>query len=75
MIAAGRGEGGAPRPFPWREVMAFGLGVLRLGPDAFWRLTPRELAAAVEGFAGPAAAPAPPGRAELAALMRAFPDG
>ncbi|MEO1399544.1 MAG: phage tail assembly chaperone [Pseudomonadota bacterium] len=27
--------------------MAFGLGILRLPPDAFWAMTPRELAAAM----------------------------
>jgi len=53
-------------------VTAFGLGVLRLAPDAFWAMTPRELAAAADGVAGPA--PARPGRAELAALMARFPD-
>ncbi|MEM9676750.1 MAG: rcc01693 family protein [Pseudomonadota bacterium] len=34
-------------PFPWPQVMTFGLGVLRLSPDQFWALTPRELAAAM----------------------------
>ena len=35
------------KPFPWHEAMGFGLGVLRLAPDQFWRMTPRELACAV----------------------------
>lgn len=52
--------------------MGFGLGALRLSPRDFWRMTPRELAAAMRG-------PAPPSpaadRAGLAALMAAFPDG
>jgi len=52
--------------------MAFGFGVLRLSPDAFWRMTPRELALAIEGIAGPRAEP--PGRDTLLALMRRFPD-
>ncbi len=52
--------------------MAFGLGILRLSPGDFWRLTPRELAAAAEGARGPHAAPAT--RAALDDLMRAFPD-
>lgn len=62
------------RPFPWAEAMAFGLGVLRLSPDAFWSMTPRELAAAVRGVRGLAGAPPPPARSDLDALMRAFPD-
>ena len=32
--------------------MGFGLGTLRLAPDAFWRMTPRELAAAMEAVLG-----------------------
>ena len=52
--------------------MAFGFGVLRLSPGDFWSLTPRELAAALEGrFGKPAQAPA---RETLRALMTAFPD-
>jgi uncharacterized phage protein (TIGR02216 family) len=52
--------------------MAFGLGVLRLSPNDFWSMSPRELAAAYEGVYG-----APPERADgldLQALMLAFPD-
>jgi len=60
-------------PFPWREAMGFGLGRLRLPPDAFWRMTPRELAAAMEGVLGKAETP--PGRAALDALMDRYPDG
>jgi len=52
--------------------MALGLGALRLAPDAFWRMTPRELAAAAEAVLP--AAPAPPRRVDLDALMRAYPD-
>ena len=53
--------------------MAFGLGVLRLTPDAFWRATPRELIAAAQGLRGRAPL-APSSRSDLARLMRAFPD-
>lgn len=53
--------------------MAFGLGVLRLAPEDFWSMTPRELQAAAEGVYGRAAGP--PSRATLDALMRDFPDG
>lgn len=59
-------------PFPWREAIGFGLGVLRLAPDAFWRMTPRELAWAIAAVRGPEAAP--PDRAALDDLMRRFPD-
>jgi uncharacterized phage protein (TIGR02216 family) len=62
----------APRAFPWAEAMAFGLGHLRLSSDDFWRLTPRELAAAIGAVAGPV--PARLDRAGLNALMARFPD-
>jgi uncharacterized phage protein (TIGR02216 family) len=52
--------------------MSFGLGTLRLAPDAFWHMTPRELAAAMEALAGPW--PVPLDRATFAALRRRFPD-
>jgi uncharacterized phage protein (TIGR02216 family) len=51
--------------------MAFGLGRLRLSPDAFWAMTPRELAAAAQPFA---AGPAPPDRDRLACLLASYPD-
>jgi uncharacterized phage protein (TIGR02216 family) len=59
-------------PFDWRAAIGFGLGVLRLPPDAFWRMTPRELALAIEAVTGRAAPPI--GRTALAELMRRFPD-
>lgn len=51
--------------------MHAGLGLLRLDPDRFWRLSPREFAAMTGAFA-----PAAPrlARAGLEALMRRFPD-
>jgi uncharacterized phage protein (TIGR02216 family) len=49
-----------------------GLGVLRLSPDAFWRMTPRELALAIEAVTGRSA---PLRRATLDALMKRYPDG
>lgn len=51
--------------------MAVGLGVLRLPPCDFWAMTPREIACAL-GVAGERTDA--PGRADLAALMRMFPD-
>lgn len=50
--------------------MAYGLGTLRLPPDQFWSLTPRELAATI----APRIRAAAPGRSDLTALMRAHPD-
>ena len=62
MSAAGRNEDGGRqqrksaaslhRQFPWDEAIGFGLGVLRLPPQAFWSMTPRELAAAYRGLTG-----------------------
>lgn len=59
-------------PFPWDQAMGFGFGVLRLSPETFWRMTPRELAHAIRAVRGPGGAPL--ARKDLAALMRAFPD-
>ena len=52
--------------------MAFGLGVLRLSPVAFWQMTTRELNAAFEGIYGRAASSLT--RATLDDLMATFPD-
>jgi uncharacterized phage protein (TIGR02216 family) len=60
------------RPFPWDEAMQFGFGVLHLAPDAFWRMTPRELAQAVIAVRGHVATPLDRGR--LIELMQRFPD-
>lgn len=51
--------------------MAFGFGVLRLSPDQFWRLTPRELAGAVRALFGEGA---PLSRDTLNELIARFPD-
>ena len=58
-------------PFPWEAAMRFGLGVLRLPPAEFWRMTPRELAAALRGLYGDAA---PLDRAAFDELRARFPD-
>lgn len=52
--------------------MGFGLGVLRLSPDAFWAMSPRELHAASRGLYGRGGDAAD--RAALESLMAAFPD-
>jgi uncharacterized phage protein (TIGR02216 family) len=60
------------KPFPWAQAIGFGLGVLRLPPDHFWRMTPRELAYAVAAVRGPNRDPMD--RRSLDQLMRRFPD-
>jgi uncharacterized phage protein (TIGR02216 family) len=60
-------------PFPWSQAIGFGLGVLRLAPDHFWRMTPRELAFAIEAVCGRAGEP--PARATFNELMTRYPDG
>ena len=60
------------QPFPWKDAIGFGLGVLRLPPETFWRMTPRELAAAIEAVRGRTLAP--PSRGHLDELMRRYPD-
>lgn len=60
------------KPFPWREAIGFGLGVLKLAPEQFWRMTPRELAYAIEAASGRSA---PLDRAALKQLMARYPDG
>lgn len=59
----------APAPFPWRQAMAVGFGLMRLSPAAFWSMTPRELAAVM----APATAGAPE-RSALVAMMQRYPD-
>ena len=55
----------------WAGLMRVGLGVLRLAPEAFWAMTPREFAAAADAKGGPA----PMARADLEALRARYPDG
>ena len=54
--------------------MAFGLGVLKLPPAAFWSMTPRELEAALLGHFGRRLLAKAPNRDRLDALMAEFPD-
>jgi uncharacterized phage protein (TIGR02216 family) len=53
--------------------MAAGFGLLRLPPQAFWSMTPRELDAALGAVLGPAGG-GPLSRGDLAGLMQRFPD-
>lgn len=59
---------------PWAEMMAFGFGVLRLDPTAFWGLTIPEFKAAVRGRQGGNGDAEPLARTAFSALMRQFPD-
>ncbi|MGE0627340.1 MAG: phage tail assembly chaperone [Hyphomicrobiaceae bacterium] len=54
--------------------MSAAFGVLRLAPDTFWRMTPRELAAALDAYAAWDTGIGPPSRSDLARLMQRFPD-
>ena len=54
--------------------MEAGLGTLRLAPQIFWAMTPRELEAALRGVFGVARQAHCMSRADLLALMEACPD-
>jgi uncharacterized phage protein (TIGR02216 family) len=58
-------------PFPWKQVIGIGFGVLRLSPQQFWSMTPRELAYAIEAVTGHSS---PLNRGTLAQLMTRYPD-
>ncbi|MEQ1650525.1 MAG: rcc01693 family protein, partial [Hyphomicrobiaceae bacterium] len=62
------------RPFPWSEVMAAGLGQLRLAPNTFWSMTPKELDAALRGHFGIPSHTTPLSYATLSSLMHRYPD-
>jgi uncharacterized phage protein (TIGR02216 family) len=51
--------------------MGIGFGVLRLSPQQFWSMTPRELAYAIEAVTGHSS---PLNRGTLAQLMTRYPD-
>jgi uncharacterized phage protein (TIGR02216 family) len=61
----------AAEPFPWKQAIGIGLGTLPLAPEQFWRMTPRELALAIEALTGRTA---PLRRATLLELMTRYPD-
>lgn len=54
--------------------MAVAFGVLGLAPAVFWAMTPRELDCALRGRFGPGLRASAPTRADVAALMKRFPD-
>ncbi len=55
--------------------MAAGLGSLGLPPSDFWRMTPKEIDAALRGRFGVAVTSEAPSRHEIDKLMQLFPDG
>lgn len=56
----------------WAGLMRLGLGVMRLAPEVFWGMTPRELAAAAHPYQG--AQGGAPDRGALDQLLSRFPD-
>ena len=54
--------------------MAAGLGSLALPPSEFWRMTPKEIDAALRGRFGLGTKNTAPSRTDLAQLMQLFPD-
>ena len=62
----------ARSPIPWERLIGFGLSRLRLSPTNFWALSLRELNLMAAPFVAPSALP---GRADLEALVRRYPDG
>ncbi|MGE0270296.1 MAG: phage tail assembly chaperone [Alphaproteobacteria bacterium] len=51
-VRAGK-RGGVDREdqsIPWRRYQEVGLGILKWTPDQFWRATPSDLSAAVDGY-------------------------
>jgi uncharacterized phage protein (TIGR02216 family) len=60
--------------FSWASAMRLGLGVLRLPPQVFWAMTPREFEAAVSGALGLEARPGGMTASTLQTLMDRFPD-
>jgi len=53
--------------------MTLGLGLLRLAPEAFWKMTPREFDRAARAFLGDGRDA--PDRGAFDRLMQTFPDG
>jgi len=62
------------RSVPLGRYAAIALGAFGWSPETFWTATPDDFWAALDSHHAGWAAPAPPARAELAALMVRFPD-
>ncbi len=61
-------------PLPWSQLMAFGLGYLKLAPHVFWSMTLREMDSAIEGCFGKTMKPGFPSRLAVNDLMAEYPD-
>ena len=61
-------------PLPWDEIIAIGLGQLRLSPQALWQMTPIEFTLALKGAGLMMEPVAICSRARLHSLMQQFPD-
>lgn len=73
MSAAAGGAGEATvRRFPWEAVIHAGFCLLRLSPETFWRLTPREFFAMTGGTRAVAGTV---DRRAMEMMMMRFPDG
>lgn len=72
MAAAATDRPASAKPFPWADVMSIGFGLLRLSPQVFWQITPREFERAASAMRPYRTEP--PTRADLRRLMHAFPD-
>lgn len=59
---------------PWHDIMKFGLGYLKLPPDAFWRMTLRELDAAIDVTLMNPLNYSVPDVAQLDQLIKTYPD-
>ncbi|MBW3098666.1 phage tail assembly chaperone [Pseudohoeflea coraliihabitans] len=58
---------------PWRAMIAFGLGRLRLAPKEFWALSYPEFLALTGSISVAKAAPL--SRVDLEKLLQTYPDG
>ena len=58
----------------WGGLMRVGLGLMRLPPEVFWGMTPRELGRALEGAGLVACGGSALRRGDLDALIARFPD-
>lgn len=58
-------------PFPWDDAARFAFRILKLTPDAFWRITPKELAMMAKAHTPQHLSMK---RNDFQALMKEFPD-
>ena len=61
-------------PLPWRDIIATGLGVLKLSPQSLWQMTPVEFTLALKGAGLLTGAHTACTSATLRKLMQQFPD-